>query len=203
GALVPAAVLDVPAHHPHAEATICRGPVPLDHDRRPGGPQAGAAVPIGPDFGEQRMHHPGVDAVPAVPHRRRAEHLVHHAVHDNARLTVVHGLVAEPAAHVRAPAPQVEAVAAVVRGPVAVEGIAAAAESEAVLAVVLGDAALDRVALALGDEAGHAVAAEAHADRACQRAPSACEHAHGEPLDRSRTLQREAAAHDEDADALS
>ena len=148
------------------------------------------------------MHHPAVHAVAAVPDRRPAEHLVHHAVHDDARLAVVHGLVAEPAAHVRAPAPQVEAVAAVVRGPVAVEGIAAAAEGEAVLAVVLGDAALDRVALALGDEPGHPVAAEAHADRARQRAPSACEHAHAEPLDRSRTLQREAAAHDEDADAL-
>src|SRR5206468_7429753 len=158
-------------------------------DRRPGGPQAGAAVPIGPDVGEQRVHHPAVHAVAAVPDRRPAEHLVHHAVHDDARLAVVHGLVAEPAAHVRAPAPQVEAVAAVARGPVAVEGIAAAAEGEAVLAVVLGDAALDRVAVALGEEAGEAVAAEAQADHARQRARAAREHARAEALDRARPLQ--------------
>src|SRR5213593_3249761 len=35
-----------------------------------------------------------------------------------------------------------------------------------------------------------------------QRTPSARQHAQAESLDRSRTLQREAAAHDEDADAL-
>src|SRR2546427_157886 len=145
-ASVPAAIVDVAAHRPHAEATIRRGLVPLDCNRRPRGPETGAAVALGADVGEQRVHHPAVHAIAAVPHRRRAEHLVQHAVQPEARLTVGDGLVAEPAAHVRAPAPQVEAVAAGAPGPVAVEGIAAAAEGEAVLAVVLGDAALDRVA---------------------------------------------------------
>ena len=102
----------------------------------------------------------------------------------------------------RAHADELEPVAAVGGGAVAVEGVAGAGEREAVAAVPLRDRPLERVALGVRDEPVEPVVGDPHGRDAGEGRVALGAHPGLEPLDAARADQRQRAVDDEHADAL-